>query len=99
MPARSGGCTRVSCRSACRCTTCGGGNWKGAVNLMERGLHLLSAYPAICQGVQVEALRRSSERVLQHLVSEGRPGVEDFDWDLAPKIEIAEYPIQTKGES
>lgn len=75
------------------------GNWKGAVNLMERGLHLLSAYPVCCQGVQVDALRRSSERVLRYLVSEGRPGVENFDWELAPKIEIVEYPIQTKGES
>ena len=25
------------------------GNWVGAVNLMERGLHLLSAYPDRCQ--------------------------------------------------
>ena len=74
------------------------GNWVGAVNLMERGLHLLSAYPACCQGVQVGALRKRAERVLQYLVSEGRPGVERFDWDLAPKIEIVEYPIQTEGE-
>lgn len=74
------------------------GNWAGAVNLMERGLHLLSAYPARCQGVQVDALRRSSEQVLRYLTSEGRKGVDRFDWDLAPKIEIAEYPIQTKGE-
>ena len=74
-------------------------NWVGAVNLMERGLHLLSAYPARCQGVQVDALRRSSEHVLQYLTSEGRPGVDKFDWSLAPKIEIVEYPIQTGGES
>ena len=74
-------------------------NWVGAVNLMERGLHLLSAYPAVCQGVEVSALRRSSERILRYLRSEGRPGVDKFDWNLAPKIEIVEYPTQTKGES
>ena len=74
------------------------GNWVGAVNLMERGLHLLSAYPDHCQWVEVSALRRSSERILRYLRSEGRPGVDKFDWNLAPKIEIVEYPIQTKGE-
>ncbi len=75
------------------------GNWVGAVNLMERGLHLLSAYPDRCQGVEVSALRRSSERILRYLRSEGRPGVDKFDWNLAPKIGIVEYPTQTKGES
>ena len=74
------------------------GNWVGAVNLMERGLHLLSAYPDHCQWVEVSALRRSSERILRYLISEGRSGVDKFDWNLAPKIEIVEYPIQTKGE-
>ena len=74
-------------------------NWVGAVNLMERGLHLLSAYPDRCQGIEVSALRRSSEQILRYLISEGRPGVEEFDWKLAPKIGIVEYPTQTKGES
>ena len=75
------------------------GNWVGAVNLMERGLHLLSAYPDRCQGIEVSALRRSSEQILRYLISEGRPGVEEFDWKLAPQIGIVEYPTQTKGES
>ena len=74
------------------------GNWVGAVNLMERGLHLLSAYPDRCQGVEVSALRRSSEQILRYLISEGRSGVEEFDWKLAPQIGIVEYPTQTKGE-
>ena len=74
-------------------------NWVGAVNLMERGLHLLSAYPDRCQGIEVSALRRSSEQILRYLISEGRSGVEEFDWKLAPQIGIVEYPTQTKGES
>ena len=74
------------------------GNWVGAVNLMERGLHLLSAYPDHCQWVEVSALRRSSEQILRYLISEGRSGVEEFDWKLAPQIGIVEYPTQTKGE-
>ena len=74
------------------------GNWVGAVNLMERGLHLLSAYPDHCQWVEVSALRRSSERILRYLRSEGRPESTSSTGNLAPKIEIVEYPIQTKGE-
>jgi predicted metal-dependent hydrolase len=64
------------------------GNYRGAVILLERGLGHLRALPSECQGVQVDALVRSSERALLTLKELGPAGVHDFDRHLTPRVEV-----------
>jgi predicted metal-dependent hydrolase len=64
------------------------GNYRGSVILLKRGLEHLRAFPATCQGVQVDELVRSSDRALVALMDLGPVRMHEFDRRLLPRVEV-----------
>lgn len=63
-------------------------NWRGAVGLLEGGIEKTSRYLPRCLGVDTEALVGQAQRCLELLHQLGRERIDEFDWSLAPTIQI-----------
>lgn len=64
------------------------GNWMGAIKMFRRGLPRLRTLPAICQGVNIGALRTAAEAIHQEVTALGPARLAEFDQTRFPKIEF-----------
>ena len=62
-------------------------NWAGAIKMFRRGLPRLRDLPAICQGVDVAALRGAAEAIHAEITELGPDRLREFDQGRFPKIE------------
>jgi hypothetical protein len=63
-------------------------NHHGTVCMLSRGSMYLRRFPAICQGVNVGALLDAADRALREVERLGPERLQDFDWRLAPRVEL-----------
>jgi uncharacterized protein len=61
-------------------------NFHGAVVKLDHGIQLLSAFPALCHGVDVARLRRDAARARSVLLELGLEGMERFPRELTPRV-------------
>ena len=64
-------------------------NFHGAVVKLDHGIQLLSAFPAVCHGVDVARLRRDAARARTVLLELGPEGMERFPQDLTPRVHLS----------
>ena len=55
------------------------GNFRGALKMLQRSVQWLRPLPEICQGIDIEALRRDSTKVRAELQRLGPERLEEFD--------------------
>ena len=63
------------------------GNYNGAIKVYSRGQKHLKNLADICQGIQVEALRRDAEAVIQEVQRLGIKHIKEFDIALLKPVE------------
>lgn len=64
-------------------------NHHGTVYMLGRGSMYLRRFPSVCQGVDVAALLAAAERALHEVERLGPDRLQEFDWRLAPRVELA----------
>ena len=64
------------------------GNFRGARNLLHRGIKKLSAFPPTFYGVNVAGLIESARRCRDEIVRLGPARLDEFDARLIPTIEL-----------
>lgn len=69
------------------------GNWRGAVNLITKGLGRLEEFEPTACGINVRDLRREGESCLRELQRLGRERVADFDASRIPVIKTIDGSI------
>ncbi|HEY6378240.1 MAG TPA: DUF309 domain-containing protein [Candidatus Dormibacteraeota bacterium] len=65
-----------------------GGNRRGAIALLDRGMARLDQFRPQAGGVDVERLLRDTHRARQRLALPD--GLTDFDWSRAPRVHLVE---------
>jgi len=63
-------------------------NFHGAAVKLDHGIRLLSAFPSVCHGVDVDRLRRDATAARQKLLELGPEGVEQFPPELTPRVHM-----------
>src|SRR5512138_1917233 len=58
------------------------GNYAGAVKVYARSQRWLKDWSDVCQGIQVEELRRNAETVIKEVNRLGEASISDFDLSL-----------------
>lgn len=64
----------------------GNGNYRGARLLLENGIAKIERFQPECMGIDTRRLLEESRVCLDHLVDLGAERIDEFDWDLAPRI-------------
>jgi predicted metal-dependent hydrolase len=64
------------------------GNYRGASGLLARGRGHLEAFAPRCLGVDVASLLVATRRCEVELAALGPTRIAEFDWRLAPRIEV-----------
>ncbi len=65
------------------------GNWAGALKMFRRGLPRLRELPAVCQGVNIGALRAAAVAIHAEVTELGPDHLTEFDRTRFPKIQFA----------
>lgn len=68
-----------------------GGNWIGAVRLLERGLARVEPFQPCCQGVDTARLVAQARLCLEQLIMLGPEHAGAFPWALVPTIVMHEH--------
>ncbi|MBK9122028.1 MAG: DUF309 domain-containing protein [Chloroflexi bacterium] len=63
-----------------------GGNWRGALKMLDRGLRWADFAPETCQGVDVEALRRNARRLRRAIAEAGPDRLDTVDRALLTPV-------------
>lgn len=63
-------------------------NYHGVVYMLTRGPMYLRPFTPTCQGVDVAALLTAAERARQEIESLGPGRLVEFDWTLAPTVQL-----------
>ena len=63
-------------------------NHHGTVCMLARGSMYLRRFPPVCQGVNVAALLEAADRALGEVERLGPRRLQEFDWRLAPRVEL-----------
>jgi len=66
------------------------GNYNGAIKVYDRSQKWMKDWPAVCRGIQVEALRRDAEAVMQEVLRLGADRIGEFDFTLLKPVSWAE---------
>jgi uncharacterized protein len=74
------------------------GNFRGAVILLEKGGGLLRRVPTECQGVDVDGVVVSADRLLAALASLSEERMAELDPALLPKLRFIHPPVPQGGE-
>jgi sugar phosphate isomerase/epimerase len=74
-----------------------GGNHRGAVLLLGDGIAKVGRFLPSCQGVQTAKLAVQAQRCLDQILELGPEGLADFDWNLAPIVEIQGSGVRGQG--
>ena len=69
------------------CEKLQGGNWRGAVSLLDTGTLLIEPFAPTYQGIAVDRLLRAAQDCLNDLVRLGEARLDDFDFAKLPRIE------------
>lgn len=64
-------------------------NYHGAAVKLDHGIRLLNAFPPVCQGVDVDRLRREARRARLHLLRLGPERLGEFDPRRIPRVHTA----------
>lgn len=67
------------------------GNWRGAVNLLTRGIEKVRRFLPTCQGVDTAALTTQAEDCLDTLVKLGPKRIDQFDWNRVPRVTLRQH--------
>lgn len=62
------------------------GNYRGALKMLQRSVQWLRPLPEICQGIDIEALRRDSTKARAELQRLGPERLEEFDRRLLKRV-------------
>jgi len=62
------------------------GNYNGAIKVYERSQRWLKDWADVCQGIEVETLRRNAEMVIQEVLNLGIERIREFDTALLKPI-------------
>src|SRR5205809_7811885 len=65
------------------------GNFHGAAVKLDHGIRLLSAFPAVCHGVDIARLRQDALAARDHLISLGPDGMARFESERIPRVHFA----------
>ncbi len=63
-----------------------GGNWRGALKMLDRGLRWADWVPEECQGVNVAALRENARRLRRTIAEAGPEGLDTIDRALLTPV-------------
>jgi uncharacterized protein len=66
----------------------GNANWRGATGLLSGGIEKVSRFRPVCMGVDTGTLTAEAQACLDRLRELGPQRVDDFDWEMVPRIEI-----------
>lgn len=64
-------------------------NYHGAVYMLTRGPEYLRPFAPRCQGVDVAGLLAAAARALEAVQALGPDRLDEFDWSLAPRVDIS----------
>jgi predicted metal-dependent hydrolase len=64
-------------------------NYHGVVYMLTRGSMYLRPFAPACQGVNVAALLAAAQRALAQVELLGPERLGEFDWALAPRVEMS----------
>ena len=65
-----------------------GGNLAGAILLLTDGIAKVSEFLPVCQSVPTSKLALDATRCLEHVQALGPDKLDEFDWSLAPVIDL-----------
>ena len=65
-------------------------NYHGVVYMLTRGSMYLTPFLPRCQQVDVAGLIEAARRALAHVAELGPDRIGEFDWTLAPRVELIE---------
>lgn len=63
-----------------------GGNWRGALKMLDRGLRWADLVPEACQGVDVDTLRQNARRLRRAIAEAGPAGLATIDRTLLTPV-------------
>src|ERR687886_99580 len=63
-------------------------NFHGAAVKLDHGIRLLGAFPPVCHGVDVDALRREASAARRHLLDLGPDQLERFERQKIPRVHL-----------
>lgn len=66
-----------------------GGNWRGALKMLDRGLRWADLIPQTCQGVDVERLRANARALRTKIAAAGPDGLAQLDRSLLTPVPLA----------
>lgn len=72
------------------------GNFHGTMVMLERGLTHLRSCPPVCQSVVVADLVAAAGSALAALKDLGPGRLDQFDWRLAPRVQLVNRPSGTR---
>jgi predicted metal-dependent hydrolase len=64
-------------------------NYHGVVYMLTRGPEYLRPFAPRCQGVDVAGLLAGAARALEAVQALGPDRLDEFDWSLAPQVDIS----------
>lgn len=67
-------------------------NYHGAAVKLDHGIQLLSAFPAVCHGVDVRGLVRDARTARNELLRLGPKAIERFPRELVPRVHLVGQP-------
>lgn len=63
-------------------------NYHGVVHMLSRGSMYLGPFAPSCHGVDVQQLLDAAAAALRAVEALGPQQLEDFDWELAPRVQL-----------
>ena len=66
----------------------GRSRYRPVLTLLERGSSYLQPFAPVCMGLDVDRLLEDAARCLAEVERLGPDGLNDFDWQMVPKIKI-----------
>jgi predicted metal-dependent hydrolase len=65
-------------------------NFHGATVKLDHGIRLLEAFPSVCHGIDVAALRRDAAAARDALIALGPTRLDEFPRSLVPKVHVVD---------
>lgn len=65
------------------------GNYRGATLLLQDGIDKTKRFTPRCMSIETDVLCRNAQACLDLIRTLGREGLDQFDWSLAPVIEVS----------
>lgn len=66
----------------------GNGNFRGARLLLQNGIAKIERFQPECMGIDTRRLLDESQTCLDYLLDLGAERIDEFDWNLVPRIRV-----------